>query len=186
MCIVNLDCQTRTRTLISKTCNLGIHRLKASRNHAVQVKWLHARSEGCHPLAFDQACRHGHLQVAKWLKAHCSRCQEWTVQKSDPSLQTFIHGLGGSNEVWGVGGHLEMLKWLLQDYVIGSSLYSLMEIAVIAGSQECLDFLLTQPEKYHHAARQSKSTCRPLMKVAARHGRLGMLPALSKITGFPY
>ena len=76
-----------------------------------------------------------------------------------------------------------MLKWLLEDYVIGSSLYSLMENAVLAGSQECLEFLLAQPDRYHQAARQKKSKCRPLMELAAEYGRLGMLPALSKITG---
>ena len=105
------------------------------------------------------------------------------MQKCDPSLETFIHKPEMWSELEGVGGHLEMLKWLLQDSVIGNSLYRLSEIAVIAGSQECLDFLLAQPAECHQAARRNKSTCRPLMKLAAKYGRLDMLPALSKLKG---
>ena len=150
----------------------------------MQVKWLHKRQKGCHPQAFRYACMAGHLETAQWLQANCSCCQEWTLHKSSPTLADFIQDWRQIGSL-AVGGHLEMLKWLLEDYDIGDTLHCLIRSAVISGSQECLDFLIAQPERYHKMVMQSRASLRkpPLMKLAVKHDRLHMLPALATISG---
>ena len=149
----------------------------------MQVKWLHRMQKGCHCQAFSYACMEGHLEIAKWLQANCSCCQARAVQNSSPTLAIFLQDWREFDSV-GIGGHLEILKWLLQDYDIGDTLYRLIGNAVKAGSQECLEFLMAQPEKYHQAVRQKGGRLQqpPLMKIAVQFGRLRMLPALATIS----
>ena len=147
-----------------------------------QVKWLHSVKKGCHPEALRSACINGHLHVARWLKANCTACQEWTLQQPD-QLASFTSdplSIQSSN----VGAHLVILKWLLSEYEMGASLYRLVADAVLAGNEECFQFLMNQPEKHHLAAKCSRFRIHPcLMQIAAEHGRTAMLSALSQITG---
>ena len=152
--------------------------------NTVQVKWLHKMQKGCHPQAFRYACMEGHLETAKWLKANCSCCREWRSQNSTPTLAVFLQDWRQSGSL-GVGGHLEMLKWLLEDYDIGDTLHCLIRNAIISDSQECLEYLIAQPERYHKMVMESRENLKtpPLMKLAVQHDRLQMLPALATISG---
>ena len=164
---------------------------KANNSSVIQVKWLHAMGTGCDPQAFRCACMRGHIEVAKRLKANCSRCQEGSTQDSDQSIAQFIET--SYTECCGVGGHLEMLEWLLQGYDIGSSLYRLIYNAITTGCQNCLQLLVSQPDKYRKegTSRRPKlglpgrrdNSWNPLMTHAVIHGRLEMLPTLSILTG---
>ena len=124
----------------------------------------------------------GKLEVAKWLKANCPACQAWTLQQPEPRLASFLGNLRSYST--NVCMDLDLLRWILKEYDIADNLYRLIGHAVISGSQECLQFLMSQPEKYHQAARHSNVVLHPLlMELAAEHGRLEMLPTLSTITG---
>ena len=152
--------------------------------HDSQVEWLHTVRKGCDPQALLCACKHGHLNVARWLQANCSACQRWTRQQQDP-LAFFLEYPASFGSK--VGGNLEILQWLLGEFNMADNLYRLVGAAVVAGSEDCFQFLMAQPEKYHQAARQSKSPLqRCLMLLAAENGRTTMLPALtalSQVTG---
>ena len=153
-------------------------------HNIVQVKWLHKMQKGCHPQAFRYACMEGHIETAKWLQANCPCCREWILQNSTATLAVFMQHWRQLDSL-GVGGHLEMLKWLLEDYDIGDTLHCLIRNAVISGSQECLEFLIAQPERYHKMVMESRGDSKkpPLMKLAVEHDRLQMLPVLATISG---
>ena len=147
------------------------------------MKWLHQVGRGCHSRAFHAACKSGHLEVAKWIKAHCLACQEWTLNQPAPKLASFLGELSHFDSS-NICSQLDMLQWLLQEYDIADHLYHLIGHAIPAGSQNSLQFLMAQPERYHQAARQSESVVHPsLMELAARHGRSEMLPCLATISG---
>ena len=158
----------------------------------VQVKWLHATKKGCHPRAFHDACTNGHVEVADWLHGNCSACQERTKNQPSSPMLTFLGLWSGSGPYFGARWAsfpppaplgMKMLKWLLEKYDLADALYHLLANAVIAGDEECFEFLMSQPEEFHQAARQSPSRVPPLMELAVKYGRVDMLPALSKITG---
>ena len=158
----------------------------------VQVKWLHAMKKGCHPRALHDACINGHVEVADWLYENCSACQEWNQEQPGSRLLTFLGSWSDCGYFCGrwratlpppapLG--LKMLNWLLEKYELADALYHLLAYAVIAGDEVCFEFLMSQPEEFHQAARQSTSGVPPLMRLAVKYGRVDMLPALSKFTG---
>ena len=158
----------------------------------MQVKWLYSRAKGYYPAAFSRACRSGHLEIARWLHDSCPACQAWSKKYKgqtpwSPNFEFFLGNrkLTHAPPVPILPISLEMLKWLLEKYEIEDTLYLLMANAVIAGDQACLQFLMEQPEEYHQAARQSENHMHrpPLMELAARHGRVDMLPVVSKLSG---
>ena len=148
----------------------------------VQVKWLHAMNKGCHSGALHYACTNGHVAVADWLHENCSVCQEWTESQPGPHLLAFLENWRATQPSPAPIG-MKMLKWLLEKYELADTLYHLLANAVIAGDEECFGFLISQPEQFHQAARQSNRRLPPLMELAVRYGRTDMLPALSKFTG---
>ena len=148
----------------------------------VQVKWLHAMKKGCHPRALHYACTNSHVEVADWLHENCPACQEWTENQPGSRLLTFV-GNWMAHSPPSAPIRMKMLRWLLERYQLADALYHLLANAVIAEDEDCFQFLISQPEKFHQAARQSKSQVPPLMQLAVKYGRVDMLPALSKITG---
>ena len=124
---------------------------------------------------------------------NCSACQEWTEEQPGSRLLTFLGSWSGTGPYFVARWQstlpppaplgLKMLKWLLEKYDLADALYHLLANAVISGDEDCFDYLISQPEQFHQAARQSTSGAPPLMELAVKYGRVDMLPALSKFTG---